>query len=165
MRSVSGVCRRSETALKIAVEVNRIIIPARDKPATAGLLAYILGLEVDGCFGEFVRIRSNNGLSIDFCEPKACWAFQCAFLVNNAEFDAAFSRINSGAIDFYSAFDRTGRGEINQSEGCGRRIYFDDPDGHLFEVIERVDPTATERSIEAVAIKLIGYEISTGSSR
>jgi catechol 2,3-dioxygenase-like lactoylglutathione lyase family enzyme len=158
------VCRRSETALDVAVEVNHIVIPAKDKRATAELLAYVLGLEVEGCFGEFVRIRGSNGLTLDFSEPTACWAFQCAFLVNDAEFDAALSRIDSGAINFYAEFDKTGFGEINRQEG-GRSIYFDDPNGHLFELIEQLDESASESRIKAVAIKLRPYERSTGSSR
>jgi len=84
-----GVCRRSETAWNVAVEVNHIVIPAEDTRATAGLLAHVLGLEVEADSGEFVRIRTIDGLTIDFSEPKSCWAFQCAFLVSDAEFDAA----------------------------------------------------------------------------
>jgi catechol 2,3-dioxygenase-like lactoylglutathione lyase family enzyme len=158
------VCRRSETALNVAVEVNHIVIPAKDKRATAELLADVLGLEVEGCFGEFVRIRGSNGLTLDFSKSIACWAFQCAFLVNDSEFDAALSRINSGSINFYAEFDRTGFGEINWGDGS-RCIYFDDPDGHLFELIEQPDASSTDSRLKALAIKLMRYERSTGSSR
>ncbi len=163
MRQVP-VCRRSETALNIAVEVNHIAIPAKDKRATAELLAFVLGLEVDGCVGEFIRIRERNGLTLDFCGSNACWAFQCAFLLSDVEFDAALSRINSGAINFYAEIDRAGFGEINRRDGS-RCIYFDDPDGHLFELIEELDASATDSCLRAVAIKLSPYERSTGSSR
>ena|ERR1700722_15192704 len=158
------VCRRSEAALNMAVEVNHIVIPAKDKRATAELLAYILGLEVEGCVGEFVRIRGDNGLTLDFSESNACWAFQCAFLVNDEEFDAAFSRINREVINFYAEFDRTGFGETNWRDGS-RCLYFDDPDEHLFELIEQLDASATDSCLKAVAIKLNPYERSTGSSR
>ena len=92
-------CRRSETALNIAVEVNHIVIPAKDKRATAELLAYVLGLEVEGRFDESVRILRSNGLTLEFSECNACWAFQCAFLLSDVEFDAALSRIDGGAIN------------------------------------------------------------------
>jgi catechol 2,3-dioxygenase-like lactoylglutathione lyase family enzyme len=163
MRQVP-VCRRSETALNIAVEVNHIVIPAKDKRATAELLACVLGLEVGGCSGEFVRIRGSNGLTLDFSEFNACGAFQCAFLVSDVEFDAALSRINRGAINFYAQFDRTGLREINRRDG-GRCIYFDDPDGHLFELIEQLDASAIDSRVKALAIKLVRYERSTGNSR
>jgi catechol 2,3-dioxygenase-like lactoylglutathione lyase family enzyme len=163
MRQVP-VCRRSETALNLAVEINHIVIPAKDKRATAELLAFVLGLEVDGCVGEFIRIRGSNCLTLDFCGSNACWAFQCAFLVNDSEFDAALSRINSGTINFYADSDRTGFREINWRDGS-RCLYFDDPDGHLFELIEQLDASATDSRIKALAVKLVRYERSTGSSR
>jgi catechol 2,3-dioxygenase-like lactoylglutathione lyase family enzyme len=147
------LCRRSEAALNIAVEVNRIVIPAKDRRATAELLAYVLGLEVESCFGGFVRIRGGRGLTLDFSDSRACWAFQCAFLVSDAEFDAALARINCGSINFYAEFDRTGLREINWQDGS-RCIYFDDPDGHLFELIEQPIAPATDGRIKAVAIKL-----------
>jgi hypothetical protein len=160
-----AACRRSQTAWKVTVEVNQIVVPAKDKLATAGLLADVLGLEAEAGSGESVRIRGSNGLTIDFSGTKPCWAFQCAFLVSAAEFDTALSRISRGAINFYSSFDGSGRGQINRSESGGRRIYFDDHDGHLFELIEQLDASAAQNRIMAVAIKLTGYERSTGSSR
>ncbi len=152
--SEPGVCRRAKTALKIAVEVNQIVIPAKDKRAAAGLLAYILGLEVEGVSSRFVRIRKGDGLTLDFSEPTA-WhgLLQCAFLVSRAEFDDVLSRLNRGGINFYAAFDGKGRGEINRLHD-GRGIYFDDPDGHLFELIERLGASAPDSRIKAVAIKL-----------
>ena len=145
-------CQRP--TLKVAVEVNHIVIPAKDTRATADLLAYILGLDVEDNSDRFVRIRTSYGLTLDFSEPKA-WhgPIQCAFLVSRAEFDAALSRMSRGAIDFYAAFDRKGRGEINHLH-CGRGIYFDDPDGHLFELIEQLDTSAAKSRIKAVAIKV-----------
>lgn len=139
--------------MNIAVEVNHIVIPAEDRRATAGLLAYVLGLEVEGGSGELIRIRTSKGLRLDFSEPRGCWALQCAFLVSDAEFDHALSRITTGCIDFYAAFDRARRGEINRAHG-GRCIYFDDPDGHLFELIVQRNASALDSRIRAVAIKL-----------
>jgi catechol 2,3-dioxygenase-like lactoylglutathione lyase family enzyme len=151
MRDVA-VCRRSKTALRIAVEVNHIVIPARNKRATAELLAGILGVDVEGDSDRFVRIRATNGLTVDFSEARASEAFQCAFLLSREKFDAALSRIHRAAINFYAAFDRKGPGGINRIHG-GRGIYFDDPDGNLFELIEQLDASAYHRRIKAVAIK------------
>jgi catechol 2,3-dioxygenase-like lactoylglutathione lyase family enzyme len=149
-----AACRRSETAWNVTVEVHHIVVPAKDKLATAGFLADVLGLEAEAGSGECVRIRGSNGLAIDLSRTRACWAFQCAFLVSSAEFDAALSRIGRGTINFYSSFDGTGRSEINRSESGGRRIYFDDPEGHLFELIEQEDASAAQNRIMAVAIKV-----------
>ena len=138
-------------AVKIAVEINHIVVPARDPRATAELLACILGLEVQ--HGRFVSVRSADGLALDFSEPQssAC-VLQCAFLLSGAEFAAALVRIRRAGIDFYATFDGKGRAELNQQHG-GRGIYFNDPDNHLFELIERAESSAAESRIRAVAIK------------
>jgi hypothetical protein len=150
-------CQRS--ALHASVEVNRIVVPAKDQRATAELLAYILGLEVqDEEPGRFVRVRAGNELTLDFSEPKVCGIFQCAFLLSAAEFDSALARMRAGCINFYAAFDGKGRGELNRQHG-GRGLYFTDPDNHLFELIEQPD-----NHIKAVAIKFLS-ERAGGASR
>ncbi len=135
--------------MKIAVEINHIVVPAIDQLATAEFLAHILGLEVqDGR-----SVRSIDGLTLDFIEPQssAC-VFQCAFLLSGAEFDATLARIRRAGIDFYATFDGKGRGELNRQHGA-RGIYFNDPDNHLFELIEQINASACDASIKAVAIK------------
>ena len=130
----------------MTVEVNHIVIPASDYRATAELLACVLGLEVQDD-GRFVSVRSADVLALDFSEPQnSVCVLQCAFLMSGAEFDAALERIRRAGIDFYSSFDGKGRGEWNLQHG-GRGIYFNDPDNHLFELIEQ------RSSIKAVAIK------------
>ena len=148
----SGLCRRRRTASNVGVEVNHIVIPAQDQRATARFLAYVLGLEAESDSRQFVRLRSCNGLTLEVSELTACGAFQCALLVTGAEFKAALDRIIDASINFFAAFDRTGRGEINREHG-ERSIYFDDPDGHLFELIEQADESGRENRIKAVAIK------------
>jgi catechol 2,3-dioxygenase-like lactoylglutathione lyase family enzyme len=141
-----------ETALNLAIEVNHIIIPARDKRASARLLAHILGLELEDESSNFVRVRTRNGLTLDFSETQDLWSVQCALIVCEKEFDDAFARLKRARIKFYSEFDGSGCGEINRQHG-GRGIYFDDPSGHLFELIEQSDASASDNCIKAVAIK------------
>jgi hypothetical protein len=74
----------------------------------------------------FVPVRTANGVTLDFSDSKDFRPLHCAFLVNETEFDAALSRINSEGVKFYAEFDRTGPGEINHLYG-DRGVYFDDP--------------------------------------
>ena len=57
-------------------------------------------------------------------------------LVSEAEFDAALSRIRAAGVAHYANFRRERPGEINHLYG-GRGVYFDDPNGHLLELITR----------------------------
>ena len=59
-----------------------------------------------------------------------------AFLVSDAEFDAAMGRIAAQGVEYWADPARTKPGEINTHYG-GRGAYFADPDGHLLEIITR----------------------------
>ena len=66
-----------------------------------------------------------------------------AFLVGEAEFDAACARVRSAGVTYYADHERSGPGEINDYYGgCG--VYFDTPDGNLFELITRPYGTVPE---------------------
>ncbi len=61
------------------------------------------------------------------------------FLVGEEEFDAAFSRIEGQDLPYGADPGQTQPGVINHRDG-GRGLYFEDPDGHLLEII--TGPTA-----------------------
>jgi catechol 2,3-dioxygenase-like lactoylglutathione lyase family enzyme len=59
-----------------------------------------------------------------------------AFLVSEPEFDEVFDRIRQRSLAYWADPGRRQAGEINRHAG-GRGICFQDPDGHLLEVITR----------------------------
>ena len=128
----------------MAVELNHTIIPATDKWRSAKFLADILGLEAGPEWSHFVPLRTSNGVTLDFAEAAEFRRQHYAFLVGEQEFDTALSRIKSAGIAYYADFNRDGRGEINHLYG-GRGFYFDDPDGHLMEIITRPYGPTPER--------------------
>jgi catechol 2,3-dioxygenase-like lactoylglutathione lyase family enzyme len=118
----------------MSVQLNHIIVPAKEKWASASFLAAILGLEVGPQWGPFAPIRTGNGVTIDFVDATHFESHHCAFLVAEEEFDAALVRLRDKGIAFYADFMRNKSGEINHLYG-GRGVYFDSPEGHLFEII------------------------------
>jgi catechol 2,3-dioxygenase-like lactoylglutathione lyase family enzyme len=128
----------------MAVELNHIIVPARDKRASAAFLAGILGLQAGRQWAGFVPVRLSNGVTLDYVDSDDLRTQHYAFLVSDAEFDAGLARIREAGIEFYAGFDRAGRGEINHLYG-GRGVYFHDPDGHLLELITRPYGPVPER--------------------
>ena len=126
------------------VELNHMIIPAKDRRASARFLAGILGLTVGADWGPFVPLNTGNGVTIDFADAEEILSMHCAFLVSEVEFDAALDRVRRAGIPFYADFDDSGAGEINHLYG-GRGFYFRDPDGHLFELITRPYGKTPER--------------------
>jgi len=59
-----------------------------------------------------------------------------AFLVGDAEFDAIFGRVQARGLEYWADPGKRQKGEINRHYG-GRGVYFDDPSGHLLEIITR----------------------------
>jgi catechol 2,3-dioxygenase-like lactoylglutathione lyase family enzyme len=118
----------------MSVELNYTIIPATDKWASAKFLAGILDLEAGPEWVHFVPVRTANGVTLDFDTREEFRPGHYAFLVRDAEFDVAFTRIRAQRARYYADPRRTKPGEINHLHG-GRGVYFDDPSGHLMEII------------------------------
>ena len=118
----------------MSVELNHTIIPVKDECVSAKFLADILNLEAGPEWGHFVPVKTANGVTLDFDTREEFRSGHYAFLVSNAEFDAAFARIRAQGVSYYADPRRAKSGEINHLHG-GRGVYFDDPNGHVQEII------------------------------
>ena len=115
-------------------ELNHIIIPAHDKQASAKFLGDILGVKPGAPWGPFVPVQPGNGVTLDFVDSQDVRTQHYAFLVNDGEFDAGLARLRKDGIKIYAGPHKEGPGEINRHDG-GRGVYFEDPNGHLLELI------------------------------
>jgi catechol 2,3-dioxygenase-like lactoylglutathione lyase family enzyme len=115
-------------------QLNHIIIPAHDKQASAKFLGDILGVTPGAQWGPFIPLRTANGVTLDFVDSKDVRTQHYAFLVDDREFDAGFARLTKGGIKIYGGPHKEMPGEINRHDG-GRGVYFEDPNGHLLEMI------------------------------
>jgi len=121
----------------MAVQLNHTIVWTRNKKASARFLTELLGLPEATPFGPFLVVRVDNGVSLDFREVDREIAPQhYAFLISEAEFDEIFARIRKRGIDYWADPGQSRLGEINHHDG-GRGLYFEDPNGHLLEIITR----------------------------
>jgi len=121
----------------VSVQLNHTIVACRDQQRSAAFLTGILGLLPATRFVHFLVVEADNGVSRDFSETSGEIASQhYAFLVGEEEFDAAFGRIRERDLAYWADPRRSRRGEINHGDG-GRGLYFEDPDGHLLEIITR----------------------------
>jgi len=120
----------------MGVELKRIVIPVRSAWASATFLASILDVPAGPPLEPFVPVTVSNGVSLDFVDAVGFGSHHCAFLVGEAEFDAAFARIRSAGITFYAGPAHQRPGEVSRLRGR-RGLYFDDPDGHTIEITTR----------------------------
>lgn len=81
-------------------------------------------------------MQTSNGVTLDFIGTPHPSTTHYAFLVDDAEFDASFARIREAGIPYYAHPNKSGPGEINHLYG-GRGVYFEDPDGHMLELITK----------------------------
>jgi hypothetical protein len=118
-------------------QLNHTIVWCRDKSRSAALLARILGGSPAMPFYNFMVVRLDNGVSLDFLEKGGPIASQhYAFLIEESEFDATFARIRNEGLNYWADPAKSRPNEINHNDG-GRGVYFEDLDGHFLEVITR----------------------------
>ncbi len=119
------------------VELNHTIVPARDPEASAAWLADLLGMGAPVRFGPFHGVAIDNGVTLDFMQVQGDIARQhYAFLVDEAEFDRIFERIQARGLPYWADPGHHRAGQINHHDG-GRGVYWSDPDGHNLEIITR----------------------------
>lgn len=119
------------------VRLNHTIVWCRDRERSAGFLADILGRPAPSAFGPFLVVELDNGVSLDFHAVEGEVAAQhYAFLIGEEEFDAIFARLQARGLQHWADPGQTKPGRINRHDG-GRGVYFEDPDGHLLEIITR----------------------------
>jgi catechol 2,3-dioxygenase-like lactoylglutathione lyase family enzyme len=121
----------------MTVQFNHTIVAAHDSKSSARFLAEVLGLPAPSRYGPFTVVATGNGVTLDFLDvgtdivPR-----HYAFLCSEDEFDEIFGRIRARELPYWADPGQTQLGEINRRDG-GRGIYFEDPSGHLLEVITR----------------------------
>lgn len=117
--------------------LNHTIVPARDKVAAATFMTEILGLDPPTSLGPFAVVQVSADTTLDFIDVDDEIVSQhYAFLVTESEFDEIFGRLRERDLPYWSDPGKNEPGQINGwDDGLG--VYFDDPDGHLLEIITR----------------------------
>ncbi len=94
----------------MTIQLNHTIVRVRDKQESTAFLTEILGLS----------------------EPTAYYAF----LVDESDFDDIFERIKQRDLPYWADPFKRRPSEFNTNDG-GRGVYWEDPNGHLLEIITR----------------------------
>ena len=121
----------------MTIRLDHTIVPARDKDASAEFFAGIFGLTVKAD-GYFTQVRVNEHLTLDFSddldEGEEIASHHYAFHVSDAEYEAILARVKARGLAYGSEPDEPANGRVNRRRG-GRGFYFEDPAGHLLEVM------------------------------
>ena len=118
----------------MAIILDHTIVPAKDKVASAEFFADIFGLTVKPGEGYFAQVQINDSLTFDFADQPEPRSHHYAFHISEAEFEEIFGRVKAKGLPYGSAPYNHTDGQIYTRRG-GRGFYFEDPNGHLLEVM------------------------------
>ena len=120
----------------MTVELDHVIVSARDQRTSARRLAEILGVRwAPAGVGPFSPVYVNDGLTLDFIDDDSAFPVQhFCFRVDDATFDAILSRLRDARIPFRGSVRGPDDGKVNTDYG-GRIVYWNDPDGHQWEIL------------------------------
>ena len=118
----------------MAILLDHTIVPARDKLASAKFFAEIFGLSLKPGDGYFAQVQLNDSLTFDFADEPEPQSHHYAFHISEAEFDGVYDRVKSKGLPYGSGPYNHSDGKIYTRRG-GRGFYFEDPNGHLLEVM------------------------------
>jgi catechol 2,3-dioxygenase-like lactoylglutathione lyase family enzyme len=121
------------------IALDHIGVMVRDAVASARFLSEILGLEPgtpDGPEGEMVSLPICQSGTLLFCPSNHVAAQHIAFRVDPVAFAAVVNRLRSKGVAFGNEPEDLANGQSADTHGGGHgRVYFLDPNGHLFEVV------------------------------
>ncbi len=120
----------------MSVQLDHLIVPARDRNASAELLATLLGVPwAESDVGPFSPVYLNEGLTLDFDQADGPFPVQhYCFRVSEPEFDGIVARLMANGIEYRSAPHGPVDMQVNTQHG-GRIVYWNVPDGHVWEAL------------------------------
>ena len=120
----------------MTIHLDHTIVPARNKVASAKLLADLLGVPwAESGIGPFAPVYVNDGLTLDFIETDEAFpVYHFCFRVTKKEFDAILSRLKARGIKYRSTVRGPMDMQINTEYG-GSMVYWNEPEGHQWEML------------------------------
>ena len=117
----------------MAVVLDHMSVPARDRVATAEWYAQVFGVRYQGPRRDYAPVALSSALTLNFEEGEISEHHHYAFRVELAEFHGVQQRLLAAGVPFGST-TREMDGQAYAREGL-LGFYFNDPNGHGLEII------------------------------
>ncbi|HEU4775634.1 MAG TPA: VOC family protein [Telluria sp.] len=120
----------------MTIHLDHIMVPAKDRLASARLIAHLLGVPwSETGIGPFAPVFVSDGLTLDFdtCDGPVPLTHYC-FRVSDTEFDAILGRLRAAGIAFRSSVHGPVDNAVDTAHG-GKIVYWSEPDGHAWEML------------------------------
>lgn len=129
------LARRHRKRGVVTIQLNHTIVHAVGTEASARFLSELLGLPEPRAIGPFIVVELDNGVSLDYlhASPDELTVEHYAFLVDEAEFDLVFGRIQDRGLSYWADTGKRQPNRINTHDG-GRGVCWNDPNDHMLEI-------------------------------
>lgn len=120
----------------MSIHLDHLMVPSRDKLASAKLLAELLGVPWSATgIGPFAPVYASDDLTLDFDEwEDPIPMLHYCFRVEQKAFDAILERIKAAGIPYRSNVHGRTDFQIDTTHG-GSIVYWNEPDGHQWEML------------------------------
>jgi catechol 2,3-dioxygenase-like lactoylglutathione lyase family enzyme len=134
----------------MAILLDHLIVPSHDPVAGAKSLAHLLDVPWQEAQGPFTPVYVNETLTLDFADREPFESHHYCFHVSDAVFDAIHGRIQAAGMAYRSSPLGQTDMQINRRLG-GKNLYWQDADGHLWEILTVSYARADSPSLAAAA--------------
>lgn len=120
----------------MSIHLDHLMVPSRNKIASAKLLAELLGVPwSEISIGPFSAVYVNDELTFDFDEwPDPIPKIHYCFRVSQDDFNAILERIKTAGIAYRSNVHGPVDYQVSDYLG-GSIVYWNEPDGHQWEML------------------------------
>ncbi len=118
------------------IELDHTIVPSHSRDESAKALAALLDVPAGpAAAGPFYAVYVNDGLTLDFIQTDEDFpVYHFCFRVDEAGFDRILGRLEGAGIPYRGSVQGPMDKRINTEYG-GRMIYWNEPDGHQWEML------------------------------
>ncbi len=120
----------------MTIQLDHTIVPSRSQVKSASLLAELLGVPwAEKGVVLFSPVYVNDGLTLDFRDTDEEFpVYHFCVRVGEEEFDSILERIKAAGIQYRSTIRGSVDMQISTQFG-GRMVYWNEPDGHQWEML------------------------------
>ena len=120
----------------MAIELDHVIVSARDPVGAARRLAELLGVPwAAHALGPFSAVYVNAGLTLDFIQTdEALPVEHFCFRVTEPVFDEILARLQREGVAYRSEVRGPTDHQVSTAYG-GRMLYWNEPEGHQWEML------------------------------
>ena len=117
------------------IELDHALVPARNRDASAKLLAQVLGVPWGpASVGPFAEVYVNEGVTLDFIQTDEAFpVYHFCFRVDEREFAAILERLAAAGIPYRSNVRGPADNKVDSHYG---NVYWNEPEGHQWEMLQ-----------------------------